>query len=656
MAVYIILGLFGGAIYALASMGIVLTYKTSGIFNFAYGGVAMFCAYTFWQFRDRWGWSQWISLPLLLVVVAPLLGLVLEAVFRPLATAAVEVQVVVSLGILAFFIALVPHLFGGTTRDLPTIFPHGSVRIVGAIVTWNELGTMIVAVVSALALYLLLRRTRLGTATRAVVDNRELAGLIAVNAGTVGRVAWITSTVFAAISGILLSTQVGLVSYVLPALVIYAFAPAVLGRLTSLPLAFGGAIVLGLIQNILAKWNSTGFVAKLEGSIPYLALFVLLVAYGSRLKEVRSSLMSSRGRQAGRERFGLGSGLVAAVAAGVVLPLVFSASIQHDVAETMAFSVVALTLVVLTGWTGQISIAQMSFAGVGAFAVAHIAGTHGSLFPLGVLVGALIAVPLGLLVGLPSLRLSGLFLALATMAFALLMDNLVFNDNAISGGLTGLSITAAAIGPLSLKSYTAQFYLCLAVLTVAGAGVYLLRKGPVGRRLNMVRDSPAAASTLGANLTLTKLAVFAAAAVIAAVGGSLLAMTQQTVDPSNFAFNNSLELLLLVVVGGRNLVSGALVAGALNLLNLLPGIPASVHSYMPLGVALVVIGIAKGSEGLPENIAAQTRYTTAVLYRLPRPWASGLGGPVGVDPVPESPRPAAVTAEMPALTPSRSHG
>src|SRR5579875_3786754 len=295
MAVYIILGLFGGAIYALASMGIVLTYKTSGIFNFAYGGIAMFCAYTFWQFRDRWGWSQWISLPLLVVVVAPLLGLVLEAVFRPLATAAVEVQVVVSLGILAFFIALVPHLFGGTTRDLPTIFPHGSVRLVGAIVTWNELGTMIVAVGSALALYLLLRRTRLGTATRAVVDNRELAGLIAVNAGTVGRVAWITSTVFAAISGILLSTQ--------PALVIYAFAPAVLGRLTSLPLAFVGAIVLGLIQNILAKWNSTGFVAKLEGSIPYLALFLLLVVYGSRLKEVRSSLTSNRGRQAGRERF-----------------------------------------------------------------------------------------------------------------------------------------------------------------------------------------------------------------------------------------------------------------------------------------------------------------------------------------------------------------
>jgi branched-chain amino acid transport system permease protein len=666
---YVVLGLFAGAIYALAALGIVLTYKTSGIFNFAYGGVAMFCAYAFWQLRDQWGISQWFSLPLTLLVVAPVMGLLLEAIFRPLATAAVEVQIVVALAILSLFMTLVPIVFGSgsflggrslSDHNLTTIFPHSHFKLGrNVIVTWNELGTFIVAVALSLALYVLLRRTRLGTATRAVVDNRELAGLIAVNAGTVGQVAWIASTIFAAVSGILLSTQEGLVVYVLPALVIYAFAPAVFGRLTSLPLAFAGALALGLIQNILAKYNSTGFIAKLEGSIPYLALFVLLVAYGNRLKEVRSSLRgSSRATTFGRERFGLEWGLGAAVLAAVVFPLAFSGSILHSLAEAMAFAIVALTVVVLTGWTGQISIAQMSFAGVGAFTMAHVAAHHGGLFVVGLLAGALISIPLGLLVGLPSLRLSGLFLALATMAFALLMDNLVFADNSVSGGLTGLSLSSAALGPLSFKSPTSQFFLCLVVLTAACAGVYLLRRGPIGRRLNMVRDSPAAASTLGASLTQTKLAVFAGGAVLASIGGGLLAVVQQTADPGSYSFNNSLELLLVVVVGGRNLVSGAIVAGALDLVNVVPGVPAVVHQYLPLGIAMFVLGIAKGSEGLLQNAAAQARFCTEVLYRLPRPWQAEGG--TRTDGAPRrpgrqlAPAPHDVTSEMPALSVARS--
>jgi branched-chain amino acid transport system permease protein len=553
---YIVLGLFGGSIYALASLGIVLTYKTSGIFNFAYGGVAMFCSYVFWQMRDQWHLSQWLVIPLLLLVVAPVLGLILEAVFRPLATASAEVQIVVALGMLSLFVTIVPIIFGGSDHQLPSIFPQGHFRWGRHLfVTWNEAGTFILAFVLAGALYLLLRRTRLGTATRAVVDNRDLAGLNGVNAGTVGRMAWITSTVFAAIAGVLLSTQEGLVTFVLPALVIYAFAPAVLGRLTSLPLAFAGALALGLLQNILARYGSSGFVAKLEASIPYLALFVLLVAYGRRLKEVRSSLRP------------------------------------------------------LTG-TGP--------AGSGGPRAAHLAGHHGSLFPLAVVVGMAIAIPLGLIVGLPSLRLSGLFLALATMAFALLMDNLVFSNTLISGGLTGLNLTAARLGPLSLRSYTSQYYLCLTALAVAAFGVYWLRQGPVGRRLQMVRDAPNAAATLGANLTVTKLAVFGAGAALAALGGSLLAMTQQTVDPNNFSFNQSLALLLVVVLGGRALVSGALIAGGLQLVQLLP-LPAAVDRYLPLGVALGVINIAKVPDGTLRVAAQHARYCLGVLYRRPRP-------------------------------------
>lgn len=619
MVPYIILGLFGGSIYALAALGIVLTYKTSGIFNFAYGGVAMLCAYLFWQMRNGWHWSQWISIPLLLLVVAPVLAVILEGVFRPLAAASVELQIVVALGMLAFCTALVPIWWGTNPRNLPGVFPIGHFQLGrGTFITWNQLAMLTITVVLAIGLSVVLRWTKLGTATRAVVDNRDLAGLIGVNAGTVGQMSWIMSTTFAAISGVMLSSQEGLVVYVLPALIIYAFAPAVAGRLTSLPVAFAGAMILGVIVSVLTKYQGTGWVTRFEGSIPYIALFVLLVAYGGRLKEVRSSLQPVIGAGVfGHGRFRLMYGVAGFIAAGVALPHLVSVAKQHDIAEAMAYAVVALTVVVLTGWTGQISIAQMTFAGVGAFTAAHIASTHGALFPLAVLVGILIAVPLGLLIGLPSLRLSGLFLALATLAFALLMDNLVFSDNSISGGLTGLALTSAKIGPLSFSSGTSQFYLCMVVLALAAGGVYLLKRGPVGRRLQMVRDAPNAAATLGANLTLTKLAVFAACAALASVGGALLAVTQQAVDPSNFSYNQSLELLLLVVLGGRALVSGALLAGLLQLVNILP-LPTFVHTYFPLLIAFSVIAIGKEPEGTVAVALRQAQFCMAVMYRLPR--------------------------------------
>jgi branched-chain amino acid transport system permease protein len=620
---YIVFGLAAGAAYALLSLGMVLTYKTTGIFNFAYGGVAMFCAYVFWQLRDRWHLTQWIALPLLVLVVAPILGLILEGLFRSLAATSAEVQIVVALGVLAFLTTLVPIVWGGNPQFLPSIFPHGKFSPIHDVyVTGDELGTFVLSLVLGGVLYLLLGRTRLGTATRAVVDNRDLAGLVGANAGAIGQLAWILSTIFAATAGVLLSTQQGLVSYALPALVLYSFAAAVLGRLTNLPLAFAGAMALGITDQILAKYGSSGTVAKLETAVPYLALFLLLVAYGRRLTEVRSSVRAtSTSRVVAHGWRGLGIGAAAVILAVAVVPHAFGASTIQDFAQAMAYAVVALTVVVLTGWTGQISIAQMSFAGVGAFVAAHIAGTDGSLFPLALLVGVAIAVPVSLLVGLPSLRLSGLFLALATMALALVMDKLVFASNSITGGLTGLTLTAAKIGPLRFSSPTSQFYLCLTALTLAGLGAFWLRQGPIGRRLQMVRDSPDATVTLGASLTATKLAVFAACSAVAAIGGALLAMTQQTVVPDNFSFNQSLELLLVVVIGGRSLISGAVIAGGFDLVTLLP-FPAAVDKYLPLGIAFSVIAIAREPDGLGRVMVSQLGYAFNVLYRRARRPAS----------------------------------
>jgi branched-chain amino acid transport system permease protein len=616
-----LIGLFNGAIYALAAMGVVLTYKTSGIFNFAYGAVAMFCGFTFWQFRDGWHLSSWIALPLVLCVVAPLIGVLSERLYRPVTALSAEIQIVVSLAVLAILQALVPLWFGAQDRFLTSIFPTGTFRVASRLnVSWTQLCTLLLAVAMGGALYVILRRTRFGTATQAVVDNRDLAELIGVSGDAVSRVAWVISSVFAALVGILLSANSRLDVYTLVLVVIFAFAPAVLGRLISLPVAFGGAVFLGVLQGVLAHWGTAGVMAQVEASIPYLALFALLLFYGGRLKEVRSSFESLSGTAAVRAQSGRRFVTTAAGlgAVALVLPALVNDSLLGNVTSGAVYATIALTLVVLTGWSGQISLAQFSFVGVGAFTAGHLAGPHGGGFFAAAVLGALIAVPLGLIVGLPSLRLSGLYLALATMAFALTLDTLVYSQRSISGGSTGMTVARPRIGSFSFASTTRFYYLAVVVFAVFAIGAAWLRRGPVGRRLQMMRDAPVAAATFGVNLTLTKLAVFAASGAAAAFAGALYGSLRRSISPNDFAFSASLGLLLLVVLGGRALVGGAVVAGVIYTLQIVPA-SVSIHKYIPLTVALGVVVLAKYPDG-PITVAAERARRYSALFRpLPRP-------------------------------------
>ncbi|HXX88819.1 MAG TPA: ABC transporter permease [Acidimicrobiales bacterium] len=662
---FIVFGIFAGSIYGLAAMGVVLTYKTVGVFNFAYGAVAMFCAFTYWQLHVGWHLSTWIALPVLLIVVAPVVGFVFERLFRPVVGLSAEVQIVISLGALAALQALVPIMYGTSNdRALTPLFPT-STFLLGAHlhVGYDQLGTLLVSLAMGAGLWWLLRRTRFGVATRAVVDNRDLASMMGIDGNKVRRVAWIVSSVFAALVGVLLSPSQGLDVYVLTVTVIYAFAPAVLGRLVSLPLAYAGGIALGVIQSVLSKWGSSGTVADLEASIPYLALFALLVVYGKRLKEigvgVRPVTAAGSGavvepdtrRRRGPDRAVVAGGVAFLVA--LALPLVLHGPRLGDVTFGAIYALVALTLVVLTGWAGQISLAQFSFVGVGAFTAGHLAGAHGQHFVLAALVGMAIAVPLGLLVGLPSLRLSGLYLALATMAFALLMDTLVFSRPGVSGGLTGITVARPSIAGVSFTS-TAGFYeLVVGVLGVVGFATLAIRRGPIGRRLQIMRDSPLAASTLGVNLTTTKLAVFAVCGSVAALGGAFFGAKQQAITPTDFSFSASLGLLLLVVLGGRSVISGAVIAGAAFAVQL--HVPASIERYVPLAVAAGVIGLSRTPEGTVALAAAEARRVVSVLRPLPRrrlgvEQAAAAIGALSV------PAPGAASALSPAPAPAEPAG
>jgi branched-chain amino acid transport system permease protein len=636
---FIVIGIFTGSIYGLSAMGVVLTYKTTGVFNLAYGAVAMFCAFTYWELHDNWGITAWVAMPILFLVVAPIFGVVLEALFRPLAGLSAEVLIVVSLGVLAALQALVPlpQVFGPQDRQLQSIFPIRTFVLGSHLhVGYDQLGNLVISLSMAALLWALLRHTKFGTATRAVVDNPDLSDMIGVHGDNVRRAAWILSSVFAALVGILISPSQGLDVNELVLVVIYAFAPAVLGRLVSLPLAYIGGLALGIAGSILSKYANSGTVANVEAALPYLALLVLLVVLG-RLKEVgassrRLSVAHSApgsGGSAGGRRLNVGTlsihrGLSLGLG-GLVLALFVPLAVPGPrllvITGGFIYALIALTLVVLTGWAGQISLAQFSFVGVGAFVAGHFSGTHGQHFLLAALLGMLLAAPLGIIVGLVSLRLSGLFLALATLAFALIMDNIVFNRPDVSGGLTGITVPRPDIFGISFSGRASLYELVVVVFGVAAVAAFALRSGPVGRRLHILRDSPLAASTLGVNLTVTKLVVFVICGMVAALGGAFYGAWQQAITPLDFMWSTSLMLLLLVVLGGRSVISGAVIAGAVYAVQMI--IPGSVEPYVPLLIAIGVIGLAQEPEGTVALAWRQTRYVLAVLRPLP---SRRLGG------------------------------
>jgi branched-chain amino acid transport system permease protein len=631
---FIASGVFAGSLYGLAAMGMVLTYKTVGVFNFAYGAMAMFSAFTYWELHDNWGLTAWVAMPILFLLVAPFMGVVLEGLFRPLSGAPTEVLIVVSLGVLAALQALAPIAYGSYDRQLLPIIPLSTFQVGAHFhVGWDQLGTLLISLMMAGALWALLRRTRFGTSTRAVVDNPDLSDMIGIHGDQVRRTAWILSAVFAALVGVLISPTQTLDFNQLILVVIYAFAPAVLGILFGLPAAYIGGIVLGVAVSIVSKFSTSSLTATdFEAALPYLAMFLLLVVFGNRLKEAGAT-----GRRLAVARISSGAATVKRAAwsvgrvrvdrnvvagtGGLVLallvPLVIPGPRLYEVTFGFAYALIALTLVVLTGWAGQISLAQYSFVGVGAFTAGHLAGAHGQHFLFAMLMGMLFAAPLGIVVGLVSLRLSGLYLALATLAFALVMDAIVFNRNDVSGGLTGITVPRPQIFGLSFTGRASLYELVVAIFAVFAFGAYALRLGPVGRRLNILRDSPLAASTLGVNLTVTKLVVFVVCGMVAALGGSLVGTLQQAITPQDFMWSTSLQLLLLIVLGGRSVLSGALIAGAVYAVQLLPGIPANVHKVIPLAIAIGVIGLAQEPEGTVALTRRQTRFTLAVLRPLP---------------------------------------
>ncbi|HVA44162.1 MAG TPA: ABC transporter permease [Acidimicrobiales bacterium] len=576
---YAVVGLVLGCLYALTASGLVVTYTTSGIFNFAHGAIGMFMAFTYWQLAVGWHLPVPLALALVVLVLAPLSGALIERlIVRPLYGASLGITLVVTLGLLLLLLGLADAIWPPvTTRQLPSVFP-GQIRVFGVVVTVYELMVLVVSV--AIGLRILFTRTRVGITMRAVVDDRDLTARAGASPVRTAQLSWALGASLAALAGILIAPLQYLDQFNLTLLVVTGYAAAVVGRLRSLPLTVAGALLLGLVQSYATGYLPTSLLSDIGPAIPMGLLFIaLLVRRQERLAAARLSGRRSRRVLELKPSLALAG---AFIVFSLVMSELLSPGNLLTYGQGIVLGVVMLSLVLLTGYGGQVSLCQMSLAGLGAFCMGKIAGGHSIL---GLAAAVALPAAIGGLLALVVLRLRGIYLALATLAFAYSMDYLFFNHFLGFGGIL-------AVGRVLVQSQRGFLVEVSVLFAALGVGVLALRRGPFGRRLAALNDSEAACASIGMNITAVKVIVFVVAAGIAGLGGALYGGWQGQVGPDDFQMLTSLILLLLVTLGGIDTVGGAFAAAIFYAFSpvIQRHIPISNFQLLAVGAGAIFLG------------------------------------------------------------------
>lgn len=594
---FTIIGVVTGAAYAVSASGLVVTYSTSGIFNIGLGGISMVMAFLYWQLVVPWHIPQPLALLLVVLLIAPAFGALVELVFvRRIRDAPLAVTLAVTVALLVLLIGIGLYEWSAKEALAPVFFRGHGFHLFGVNVSWHQAITVLCAIGLAIFLRVFLYRTRTGIAMRAVVDNRSLAALNGARPAWLGTFSWALGASLAALAGILIAPQLQLNVFTDTLLIVNAYAAAMFGRLRNLPATFAGALGLGLLGSYAVGYLPTsGFwgTTPIQGfrlSIPMVALFLVLVVLPSDTIEYgRMSLQrKTLGVPSLQRSIVGGAALVLAAIIGVsILPN----SDLFQLGIGLAEGFVLLSLVPLTGWGGQVSLCQMTLAGVGAFAMYKV-GQGGSL--LGILAAMGLAGAVGAVIGLFTLRFRGLYLALGTLAFAVAMDNMFFPGPSVFTYDGSVAFRRPSLFGFHVNGTHAFVIFLAVVFSLLSIGLLALRRGPFGRVLSAMKDSQAACTTLGLNLTMTKLAVFALSAGIAGLGGALYGSMRTIAGALDFQSELSLVILLLVVVWGATSTSGAALGGlSLGVINIVAShMPSLANNleYLTPGLAGVTLG------------------------------------------------------------------
>ncbi|TVZ02400.1 ATP-binding cassette domain-containing protein [Trebonia kvetii] len=616
---FLILGLGSGAVYASLALGLVVTYRSSGVVNLASGAVALYIAYTYAYLRMGQlvdpipGLSPtadlgtgplgfWPALLISLAVGAVLGGLLYVLIFRPLRAAPAAAKAVASVGVMIVLQALLATRLGSAAVTVAPIFPAHVYQILGSRVPGDRLWSAAIIVAVSVALGLWFRLTRFGLATRAAAESEKGAFVTGLSPQRIALVNWALSTAIVGIGGVLISPIVPLTPASYSLFIVPALAAALVGNFSKIGVTVAAALAIGMLESEATYLQTKSWLtsAGLPDLVPLLVILVFLVLRGRELP-ARGAIIAKTLGQAPRPRGYLVPGVVIVVLGLVSLTATHGAD-RAAVITTLVMAVIALSQVVVTGFTGQISFAQLTLAGVGAFSLTRIQHQLHVPFPFAPLLAAVIAMIIGVVVGLPALRIRGLPVAVTTLALAVALQDLWFNNPDLNGGYAGAPVADARIFGLDLGVGAGRGYpqlsfgiLCLIVLLLAAGGVAVVRRSRLGAEMLAVRANERSAAAAGVAVSQVKLIAFAIGGFLAGLGGAMLAYQQTSADYSSYTAMGSVTFFATVYIAGITCVSGGINAGIIaaggiiyTLIN--KGVPLWIYVLL---VGLLLVGIVQ---------------------------------------------------------------
>ncbi len=634
MLQYILAGLALGAIYAIASAGLVVTFVSTGVLNLAFGSMAYVIALFYYWLNTDHGWTTVDAGLVSLLVMAPLLGIVLYAVLlRFVRNRSTLVKLVVTIGLSVALPALADLLLGPQTQTIGTapgltLSTDRTYVFLGTPVTTNQIVIYGFVLFVVIVGTIVLKFTRLGLFVRANVDSESMTALSGTNPGRVAVGVWAVSTMLAGLAGILVAPATGLTTVGMAELMATAFAVVVAARLRSLTGAVAVALVMGVVTDVVQKYlpPASSFTAAIVPAIPFGFMLIFLVIYLLRSGSVADEAhaggpldqairpasegtnlpASTQADATTRHRTTIVSLIPIAVVA--VVPLIFRGSPYWLglVAAGMCYAIVFLSFTVVTGEGGMLWLSQIIFAGGGAIAAAQfVNGWHVPVLVAILLCGIVMAI-VGAVIGLLTIRLGDLYVALVTLSFGLLVETLIFTLNQFAQGGIGVTINR----PTFAGGNLAFAYLAFIVFLIFAALIVNLRRSTSGLALRAVRDSQAASRTLGVSVVQVKVIVGSLGAFVAGVGGAFLAIDNGVAQPQSYETFAGLIWLAIVVTLGIRSIAGAALSGLAFAL-----IPAVFSSYVPVRWAempallfgLGAISVAKDPDGVVVRAGRQLR-------------------------------------------------
>lgn len=603
---FIVSGIAIGAVYGLTGTGLVLTYKTSGIFNFGHGALATAASYLFYWLHVDKGLDWKASAAVAVLIAGPLMGLGMELISRRLAPQRTALKIVGSIGLILLVQGLGAIKYGPDPINVHNFLPggNGGFELGGTRVQYKFVIVAVTAAVLVGIFYALFRFSRTGVAMRAVVDDPALLDLLGTNPSRVRRTAWIIGSTLAALSGVLVLPLLGLDGIALTFLVVEALGAAALGGFSSIPLTFFGGLLLGIGSDITKNYVlDVSWLSGLPPSLPFLMLFaVLLILPKRRLLPPSRHEARPPAQWRAPLRVRAVTGLVVLVALALVPTFAGAKLTFYTVGLTQVVMLLSLGLLVRT--SGQVSLCHSAFAAIGAVAFSQLAVDHGIPWLLALLLSGLIVVPVGALLALPAIRLSGLFLALATLGFGIMVERLFYSQNFM---FTPIEAGRIMPKPSFAEGDTAYYYVVLAFVAVVSVLMVAVHRARLGRVLRGMSESPTAMSTLGQSTNVTRLIVFCISAFLAGIAGVLYGSTVSaaaTTD-SHYSSFNSVILLATLALAPFGEPWYALFAGIVAVIpGYLPGENTTYIMNALFGFFAITVAMQGGTPPMPERLRA----------------------------------------------------